>query len=321
MHFTHSGAGSAILAALLTMTPLACTADGSNTDVVTSPEWRGGVFAGMVDIGDRHLYLECRGRGSPTVVLESGFTDAGDTWSFAEASQPALDPEISKFTRLCIYDRPGTVLGSAPPTIGRSGATPGLRTAGDVVADLHALLAAAQVPGPYVLVGHSLGGLFVRLYASTYPDQVTGLVLEDTNLPDVLMNRLTSRQWDGFRQLLRTPPSIPLFEGTGDLETYDIDTSVAQVRAVPPLRHMPMVVLSKSKREPLPDPLPSGPILDFFTASEAVWGEHQKDLAALVPGARHVLTPTGHYIHYERPGLVIEAIRHVVDLNHVPSPR
>ena len=274
----------------------------------------------MVDIGGRHLYLECRGTGSPTVIVESGFLDAGDTWAFADAS-PAVDPGIVPLTRLCTYDRPGTVLGTAPPILGRSDAAPMPRTAADVVADLHALLTAAQVPTPYVLVGHSLGGTFVRLYAGTYPDQVAGMVLEDASLLDLQQARLTPRQWDGLRQLLRTPPSIPLFEDTGNLERYDLDVSVTQLRAAPPLRHMPTVVLSASKQDPLPDPRPTGPILDFFNSFSATHRDHQNDLAALVPGARHIITPTGHYIHYERPDLVIDAIRHVVDLYHAPSPR
>ena len=277
-----------------------------------------GDFAGLVDIGGRHLYLECRGTGSPTMIVESGLLDAGDTWAIADTS-PAVDPGIVPLTRLCTYDRPGTVLRTAPPVLGRSDAAAMPRTAADVVADLHALLTAAQVPTPYVLVGHSLGGNFVRLYASTYPDQVAGMVLEDTSLVDLLQARLTPRQWDGLRQLLQTP-TIPMFEDTGNLERYDLDVSVSQLRAAPPLRHMPMVVLSASKQDPLPDPRPTGPVLDFFNAS-AAHRDHQNDVAALVPGVRHIITATGHYVHSERPDLVIDAFRHVVELSHAPSPR
>jgi pimeloyl-ACP methyl ester carboxylesterase len=318
MHFRRSGL--AALAALFTVT--ACTADGSTRPAeISLAEWREGDLAGLVDIGGgRTLYLECRGTGSPTVVLESGFADAGDTWSLAGPARRAVDPEVSTFTRLCTYDRPGTVLATAPPTIARSGGAPGLRTAGDVVADLHDLLVAAEVPGPYVLAGHSLGGLFARLYASTYPDEVTGLVLADTAWPDVLRDRLTSQQWDELRRGLRTPASIPLLDDTGVIETYDLDVSIAEVRSAPPVQHMPAVVLSSSDPDRVADRLPSRPILDALTRSRAVWAEHQKELAALVPGARHVLAPSGHYIHQQRPDLVIEAIRHVVDLNHAPLP-
>ena len=87
---------------------------------------------------------------------------------------------VSDFTRVCAYDRPGTVArlqDNVRPS--RSDPVPQPRTAPEAVADLHTLLHAAGVPGPYVLVGHSLGGLFVRLYASTYPEDVVGLILVD----------------------------------------------------------------------------------------------------------------------------------------------
>ena len=92
---------------------------------------------------------------------------------------------VGAFTRVCVYDRPGTLL-NAEDTAGRSRSDPAPlpRTAQDVVADLHALLRAARVPGPYVLVGHSLGGLCVRLYATTYPEEVAGLVLVDASHED-----------------------------------------------------------------------------------------------------------------------------------------
>lgn len=311
---------SATLTALLTVTLAACSGKDSAPDAAIPSGVALGDFAGLVDIGGRHLYLECRGTGSPTVIAESGLLNAGDTWAMAEASHgPAVDPGIVPLTRLCTYDRPGTALNTAPPTLGRSDAAPMPRTAADVVADLHALLTAARVPTPYVLVGHSLGGTFVRLYASTYPDQVAGMVLEDASLLDLLQARLTPRQWDGLRQLLRTP-SIPLFDDTGNLERYDVDVSVTQLRAAPPLPNIPMVVLSASQQDPLPYPRPTGAVLDFDTAY-AAHRNHQDDVAALVPGARHIIAPTGHYVHSERPDLVIEAVRHVVDLTHALSPR
>jgi Alpha/beta hydrolase family len=134
-------------------------------------------FTNQVDIdGGRKLYLECRGTGSPTVILESGYHDSSQPWSLADAFQPAVLPGVAAFTKICAYDRPGTLLYNDPPRItDRSSPVPMPRTAQDVTSDLHALLGAAQVPGPYILVAHSLGGLFMRLYAQSYPDQVRGL--------------------------------------------------------------------------------------------------------------------------------------------------
>ena len=153
-------------------------ATASQTPVSAST---GDDVAGLIDIGGRSLYLDCRGSGSPTVILEAGFGNDSEIWDSValpeDETGPAVFPAVAMFTRVCAYDRPGTYRDPGFP--GRSDPVEMPRTAGDIVADLHALLTAANVPGPYVLVGHSFGGLIVRLYASTYPDDVAGLVLVD----------------------------------------------------------------------------------------------------------------------------------------------
>jgi pimeloyl-ACP methyl ester carboxylesterase len=149
-------------------------------------------IAAPVDIGGgRSLYLECHGSGGPTVILESGYHDSSDLWTISDvqapvAAEPVL-PALARTNRVCAYDRPGTLRYTMDQgsITNRSTPVPMPRTAADVVADLHALLTAAQVPGPYVFTAHSLGGLFARLYAQTYPGDVAGLVLVDTFSPDV----------------------------------------------------------------------------------------------------------------------------------------
>ena len=104
-----------------------------------------GDFAGLVDVGGgRQMYMECSGTGSPTVVLESGLRGAADVWSMSGAGEgaPTVFPEVAKFTRVCAYDRPGTVVGGESPS--RSEAVSQPITARDAVADLHALLSAAE---------------------------------------------------------------------------------------------------------------------------------------------------------------------------------
>jgi pimeloyl-ACP methyl ester carboxylesterase len=151
-----------------------------------------GDFSGRVDIGGRSLYLECRGQGSPTVILEAGAGGRADVWS-QDLEKPAgtrtmVLPGVAAFTRVCAYDRPGTLTQPNPsldpdgPLFypSRSDPVPQPRTTQDRVNDLHALLGAAGIPGPYVLAAHSAGGLVARLYASEYPDDVVGMVLLDT---------------------------------------------------------------------------------------------------------------------------------------------
>jgi len=117
----------------------------------------------MVDVGGYRLHINCTGEGSPTVVVESGWGDMSATWGWVQ-------PEIAKTTRICTYDRAG---------MGWSEASPESRTAGEFVKELHILLAKANVTGPYVLVGHSMGAFTVIMYAHDYPAEVSGLVLVD----------------------------------------------------------------------------------------------------------------------------------------------
>src|SRR6516225_5690752 len=104
-------------------------------------------FAGLVNVGGgRKMYLECRGIGSPTVVLVAGLRGSANDWNIAGKPGPRVFPEIAKFTRVCAYDRPGTPVGEKPS---RSDPVPQPTTAGTAVADLHALLIAAGEAGPY----------------------------------------------------------------------------------------------------------------------------------------------------------------------------
>ena len=314
------------LVALLLVAPIPAVAR-SATPAVTSPTAASGDVAGPVDIGGgRRMYLECRGEGGPTVVLEAGYRNNAEVWDTvalpAGAAGPAVWPGVAAVTRVCAYDRPGTIgdLGH----VSRSDPVPMPRTAGDIVSDLHRLLAAAQVPGPYVLVGHSLGGPVVRLYASTYPDEVAGLVLVDAlpeGLWEGLQAALTPAQWDLYHQLATQAPAG--LEDDPELEWVNFEASFAQVReaaATAPLRPMPLVVLSYGRplqSEIPPDVLPPDYPFDTF---DRVRADHQRALATLVPGARFVVaSQSGHYIQIDQPELVIEAVRQVVEAVRDPS--
>jgi pimeloyl-ACP methyl ester carboxylesterase len=257
--------------------------------------------------------LECHGSGSPTVILQGGYGDAASRWHAAQAHPPAVEPGVAAFTKVCAYDRPGSVrivadngsdLPSPLPSRSQPVSMP--RTGVDVVSELHTLLTAAKVPGPYVMVGHSLGGLFSVLYARTYPDQVSGIVLVDAVVTPV-KQLLPPQTWDHayVEQVLHPQALIPGYQQ----EAYDPDGLVNEVGAAPPLRPMPVTVLVHSK--------PYTEMPGFTTADidaiNRLWPQAQAVFAASVPGARLVTVPdTGHYIHLERPDVVIDTIRQVI---------
>jgi pimeloyl-ACP methyl ester carboxylesterase len=252
----------------------------------------------------RKLYLVCRGRGSPTVILESGFRDDADIWiKRAESTQQrTVFPVVASFTRVCAYDRPGTTFGAD----GRSRSSPVRmpRTARDAVADLHALIIAARLSGPFVLVGHSTGGLIVRLYTSAYPGEVSGMVLVDA-IPETIASSLSVSQWNEYNARYLTAPP-PALAGYADLEMFDFTKSFEQMRKRPrPPRRIPLIVLSHGQPFGIPPPL--GP------AVERAWAKGQRYLASLEPGTRQIVaTNSGHYIQVEDPRLVINEIRRVV---------
>jgi pimeloyl-ACP methyl ester carboxylesterase len=286
----------------------------SNTPV-PSP----GNFAGPIETGGgRKMFLECRGSGSPTVILESGYRNDADIWS-AEL-EPGMSPvfsEIATFTRVCAYDRPGTFLDA--DHLGRSTPVPMPRTARDLVSDLHALLQTAHVPGPYVFAAHSFGGIFARLYASTYPNETVGMVLVDA-LSEKVRTGLTPQQWKLYVNFGFTKPT-PGLEKFKDIETLDVNASLDQMEkaaSAEPLRPMPLFILTQGQPFDLSpwQPLP----VDFPGALNKAWHTAQDALATLVPNARHkIAIQSSHYIQVTEPQLVVDAIKQVVEAVRNPS--
>ena len=281
---------------------------------------QGGNIAGLVDIGGgRKMYLECQGNGLPTVVLVSGRTDRGAIWkTSADPAKPAPDvfSEVAKFTRVCAYDRPGTVTITAHNTVepGRSSPVPQPTTPKDGVADLHALLTKANVPGPYVLVGHSYGGLIARLYASTYPQEVCGLVLIDA-LTEQLYDALTPVQQQLWIRLNS--------HYSKELDSYTIQekTNFApgfeQLRSAPAFQPIPAIVLTSDQPYDFQSLiakgiLPSDTPIDFGPVVFQAHLKAQEHLARLLHAKHMTRTHAGHYIQNEQPQLVIDAIRQVV---------
>jgi pimeloyl-ACP methyl ester carboxylesterase len=254
-----------------------------------------GRYSGWYDVGGRRLFLRCSGRGTPTVVFENGLTT---DWY-------VLQNRLSSRTRTCSYD-PARQAGPQS----RSDSAPAPRTGNDRVRDLWRLLRVARVPGPYVLAGHSNGGLFSLEFASRHPQQAAGLVLIDGVHPsyhqrtfNALKHLIPPADWPAARRQYCAVPTLQQ-----DWEQMDICAAERQARAqlsARSVRAMPLAVLSHGIPEGSP-----GPERDI---AERVWTRLQRQLAALVPGSEHVIARRSpHDIQHTQPGLVLAEVRKVV---------
>ncbi|WP_181151193.1 alpha/beta fold hydrolase [Paenibacillus sp. PCH8] len=223
------------------------------------------------------LYAEIQGvpNSLPTVVFISGYGDSSSIWS-------KVQPEIAKHTLTVSYDRAG---------LGLSGETNKDKTTKQQVKELHKLLRKANIPGPYLLVGHSIGGLNVRAFADRYNNEVAGAVLIDSsheNQEAAIMATLPPEFIDLYKSQ---------FSAEGDYaEVMKSFSFVAKIRSHDALRHIPLTVISATEH---------GMGLEM----EVIWAELQEDLAALSDKANHITVEgSGHYVHLESAELVVAEI-------------
>jgi pimeloyl-ACP methyl ester carboxylesterase len=308
-----------IVRSLLILVTLLATAGFLFENISESRDRRFNPMPGqLVDVGGYKMHIDCTGQGTPTVILDSGLGDSYVSWR-------KVQPEIAKFTRVCSYDRAGQ---------GYSDSSPHPSTSKNIADELHTLLHEAGIAGPLILVGHSLGGYDVRLYASLYSSEVAGMIMVDASHPEQqkrfppALNDLDA-SWMRQAEFLEftMPFGIPRLLGfcgpdaevraaecnfhsarEGLAELKAISESAAQTAAASSLGDMPLAVLSSDPTRPQPD-LPE----DLVKPTNDAWQQMQQELAHLsTRGTQVIAKNSGHYIQLDRPDVVIDAIRKVV---------
>lgn len=276
------------------------------------------------EVNGHAIHLYCTGEGSPVVILESGRGDDFTIWG-------KVQPALSRVTRTCSYDRAG--FGWSDP---QAGARDGLHIADQ----LHALLFKAGITTPVVLVGHSIGGIYSRIYASRFPQGVAGLVLVDATTTNPLPYPTFASAMDqhsnaefmfvkatvalGVARLMGQCDAVPeglesyagWIKGSAcdypQLDEYvreyrGTEDSIKQGAKTGPFGNLPILVLSQDPKWPIPDFLAKR-----VTPKDWLWAStaHYKEQAAylrLSKNSRHVIaTGSGHYIQIERPDVLIE---------------
>ena len=219
------------------------------------------------------------GSGRPVIVFEAGAGDGLETWN-------KVFPEAAKLSTVFAYSLRG--YGMSFPTLGS-------RTGEDVVYELRQLLAAQHLTPPYMLVGHSIGGLYMELFAKLHPDEVVGLILVDPTHPDHLERMKAERP--GNYRVIQTAKVLTLANTLG-AELRGIDDTGRQWHVAPPLPNRPAIVLTAQRSSPL-----DGPAFAEFT------GKLQTELVESWPGAEQRFIDSTHYIQREKPEAVAQAIK------------
>jgi pimeloyl-ACP methyl ester carboxylesterase len=283
----------------------------------------------MINVGGYKLHIHCLGEGSPTVITENGLGGSSPDWSLVQ-------PIVGESTRICSYDRAGS---------GWSEAGPAPRTSQQIATELHTLLINAGVAGPYVLVGHSAGGMHIQVYAGQYPDEVAGLVLVDPTPAQLIMSfspeerqallptagqfrLLSALQFFGLLRFIPLPGDealAPLPAETQALirahrlqsgaitaisaEVLSMETSIiqtAEAASLPPERPF-IIVWHGIPAEPIElEPLAKASMEELVRRS---------DNSKLI-----VAENSSHYIPFDRPDVVIDAIRQVVEAMRTSQP-
>lgn len=263
----------------------------------------------FINLGMHVMYIDCYGDKSPTVLIDVGIADSSANWY-------TLAKNLSKDVRTCIYDRAG---------YGWSDPGPGKRTTAQIVDELNMLLEFAEVPGPYVLVGHSFGGFTARYFAATHPNKIVGAVLIDSSHPDQIyrlseLDNIKNKPPMKITRRELAPASMTEFEKRWFVlnssrkavfaqmnELKYFKQSAYEVKHSGPISDIPLAVLTRGKSL-LPEI--NGVSLEF------AWRDMQKDLLKLSKNSwQAVIKDSSHNIYKDAPEEVISNILKVVNLS------
>jgi pimeloyl-ACP methyl ester carboxylesterase len=302
-HLAACGTPSPVPHTATPVPPTATAVPDTPTPIATSTT---PITRGKVDVGGYRLNIICQYEGSPTVVIDTGWEVGSE---FLMGLYAKIPEEMG--VRVCIYDRAGLGQSDPYPYVPRSSLV--------MADDLHNLLYNANLPGPYILVAHSLAGFTARLFADRYPDDIAGMVLIEALHPDWYPRALAllpsvsdsepvgvTNYRDFCAEGLRKPLLLP--------ENWDFLASEDLVRATGDLGDMPLVVMTRDTSE-------SESQLAFFEASygdfplelsqkmDEVWLEFQEDLATLSTNSQHIIVEyTNHALPRQNPESVVEAL-------------
>ncbi|NTU55221.1 MAG: alpha/beta hydrolase [Anaerolineales bacterium] len=290
----------------------------------------------LYDVGGCRLHLYSTGEGGPTVILEAGGSSPALLWYLVQK-------EVAKFARVCSYDRAG---------FGWSDPASKPLSANDVAGDLHELLKKADIPGPYILVGHSIGGVYVRAFTHLYPSKVVGMVLVDSSHESQNLryppefNKISRRQISSMRMLpflarigilrltrawslMMPEPPLPVEVGRAILATmyrtsyceafYEEMIAIAgmvnQEKGPASLGDLPLIVLAADDSiKKMPEAMVKAIGQNAFEKLLQVAQEFPQELAGLSTRGRLIVVEnSSHYIQWDQPKVVIDAIKEIVE--------
>jgi pimeloyl-ACP methyl ester carboxylesterase len=291
----------------------------------------------VYDVGGYKMHLYCTGEGSPALIADAGLSNDSLIWG-------NVQPELSKITRVCSYDRAG---------FGWSERRPDPRDADRIVQELHGLLTAAGITGPIVLMGHSISGVYIRAYASHYPQNLSGLIFVDGSTPlqdDRFPAKVTQAEKNAWFQFLIAKwvyiLGIPRLMGqcshaegfsgsVGEMIAEDqcrpsLFTAVAQEDKsfkqsgnetihTGPFGDVPILILSEDPEHSPPSDIPP----QAAESVSKIWNEMQEELKNLSTRSRRIIARgSGHYVQIDRASLLNEEVTNFIKQirGEMPAP-